>query len=236
MRWSSGHTSINTALGNEEPTDSVVPGPVASKSPEFIRHAECLDPIQVCSNRICILTRSWAWFLGTFRFKKLWYFTDQREEVSSPLFACKNLFGFFVLFFWQSSSPQLPGIAEFLRWVPRPPESETLEVAVGGASSMCSSKPSGLPGLGDSDACQTLRSTGVVVVDQHFKTKFHWNTQCLQLCITNRPVPPEAEHITQTCALLKNQSIVQHFLPPTSLVKRMLQLMQVLKVIVSCSN
>lgn len=125
-RWSSGHTLINTALGNVEPSDSVVPGPVASTSPEFLRHAECLDPIQVCSNRICILTRSRAWFLGTFRFKKLWYFTDQREEVPSPLFACMNLFGFFVLFFWQSSSPQLPGIAEFLRWVPRPPESETL--------------------------------------------------------------------------------------------------------------
>lgn len=37
---------------------------------------------------------------------------------------------------------------------------------------MCSSKPSSLPGLGDSDACQNLRTTGIVdVVDQHFKNE-----------------------------------------------------------------
>lgn len=119
---------------------------------------------------------------------------------------------------------------------------------------MCSCKPSSLPGLGDSDACQNLRTTGIVdAVDQHFKMKFHWNTHRLQSCITNRPVTSEAEHITQTCALQKNflqkriflqkkkikkkkKSVMQHVLPPASLVKRMLQLMQVVEVIVSCSN
>ena len=70
---------------------------------------------------------------------------------------------------------------------------------------MCSCKPSSLLGLGDSDACQNLRTTGIVdAVDQHFKMKFHWNTHRLQSCITNRPVTSEAEHITQTCALQKN--------------------------------
>lgn len=71
--------------------------------------------------------------------------------------------------FTESSSPKLPGIAGFSRWIPRPTESETLR---GGPSSMCSSKPSGR-GPGNFDACQSSRTTGIVdVIGLHFKMKF----------------------------------------------------------------